>query len=141
MKVVKASEVDIAEYVNIVDKDGQVGVKELLCVADASARVEQMLRLVGNTHVKTKVMCLEIVNDLTGKVVHIDHRTTASRLLQPLRHMGEQRFTAHRNKCLGHGVGERLEPGAEPGCKYHCLHSIVVCVCHIQLQSYDNNLK
>ena len=104
------------------NEDGAVCLKEGGSLFQATSGIEQQAAFVGDVQVEREGMVLQVGDNLSGKMVHIDHHARGPGFLQALEHMPEERFSRHLDQCLGHTVGERFEPGAQSSRENHCLH-------------------
>ena len=125
--VVEPGEIGVAQDIDVVDQHRAVGLKPMGSMTDATTRVEEFGGLVRDMYLHPEVVGVEIVDDLVGEVVHIDHDAGKALRLQFSDDVSQQRFPRHGHQCLGHSIGERLQAGAQPCREYHCLF------CHVAL--------
>jgi hypothetical protein len=64
---------------------------------------------------------LQIVDNLLGKVVNVNHQTLKSGSLELLYDVPQQGLSVDRYQRLRHGIGQGLQACAQPSGKYHRL--------------------
>ena len=78
--------------------------------------------LVADADVEAEVIVsLQIVDNLLGEVVHVDHDALIARGLELLDDMPQQRLPPYPDECLGHRIGQRFQPRSEASSEYHGL--------------------
>ena len=123
---IELAEVDIAQNVHIMNKDRVVRVEERGSVAYAATGVKELLALIADADVESKVVVgIEIVNDLSGKMVDVDHKARDTGIAQFEDYALEQGLTANLHHSFWHVVGEGLEACAQACCENHCLHHLL----------------
>ena len=113
--------VHVVQYVYIVNQDGLVVAEEALRLLQSPTGLQQLRRLVAEVHQRGIVLLGDVVQNLLGKVVDVDHETVVALGLQPADVDIEQRRASDGHQRLGHGVGEGLQAGTEARCQYHRL--------------------
>ena len=97
--------------------------QEVLSVGNAAAGLQQLLRLIRNLNVYTVIVGGQILPDLGGEVVHIDHQMVITCCAQFHYHVMQQRLSTHGHQGLGHGIGDGLQAGSQTSRKDHRLHN------------------
>ena len=122
-------EVGVAEDIDIMDEDGAVGVEERSCFFDAATRFEQLFAFVADADVEPEVVVrLQIVDDLVGEMMHIDHNALYANRLESVDDMPQERLPPYPDQCLRHRVGKRFEACAETCGENHSLfHEPIEC--------------
>ena len=116
MVPVKPGEVDVAEDVCIVDKDGVGTVEQRAGMEDAASGVEEFTTFVADVDVETEVLLgSEEVDDLLTEVVDVDGDVGEPGITEAQDDAFEHGNTAHGHEGLGHGVGQGAQAGAETG--------------------------
>ena len=103
-------------------KDLFVRIKEVSCFTQASPCIQQFVRLIRNLDVNTKVMGVDIINNLIGKMMDVYDDGLESAVTQLHNHMLNKRHSVNFNKCLWNFVSQGAEACSQARCKYHCLH-------------------
>ena len=102
-------QINIAQYVYIMNKDGKAPVKQHLCLFYTSPRIEQAAGFVADTNIHIKIMVLlKIRNDLACKVVNVHHNALKTCIAQAKYNMFQQRFSPHSYQGLGHCISKGL---------------------------------
>ena len=111
--IVEGTQVGIAEDVDVMHEHRTVGIEERSRLAQSASRLEQHVALVRHQELHTlHGLGVQVVDNLVGEVVHVDHRPAKTCIVEPLRHMAQERLIAHGHQSLGHGVGEWPQAGA-----------------------------
>ena len=120
--IVEGTQVGIAEDIDVMHEHRTVGIEEGCRLAQSASRLEQHVALVRHQELHSLYgLGVQVVDDLVGEVVHVDHSPTETGIVEPPRHMTQERLIAHGHQCLGHGVGERPQAGTESGGENHGL--------------------
>ena len=83
MTIIHLSQVDIAQDIHIVHQERLVALQERPCLQDAATCIEQLITLVADVDIQTKVIVLlQEVNDLLTKMMNIDGYIRKASLLQ-----------------------------------------------------------
>lgn len=83
--------------------------KKVLCLAEATTSVKELLTLIGNEYVSIPFLLVDILNNQMRKVVGVDDYALCSGVYQFLRHMLEKGYTTYRHKSFGHLIGKWLK--------------------------------
>ena len=88
------------------NKNRLIGIEQWKGLFDSSTRFEQHGALIANTDIQTKIIVgLEIIYNLTCKVVHIYHNALITRVFKFLDYMPNERLPPYPHQRLWHGVG------------------------------------
>ena len=105
------------------DENGQVRPEQMRGLSQASARIKQLVSLVTDLNVESKVVILlQIVDNLIGEVMDIDNEMVEAGIPQLIDHALNKRHAAYRHHSFRHRVGKRLQAGSHARGKYHGLH-------------------
>lgn len=115
-------EVDIADYVDIVQKYGLCFGKILFGIQKTASRVKQFLLFIGEVDVGRIAFAFDVFVYLFGKVVCVDNYMLYAEVYHlpyiPL----EKTATCHFHKGFGSVFGQRHEACSHAGGEYHCFH-------------------
>ena len=129
--------VNIVEDIYIMNQDGGIVMKQVLCLLQSPTRLQQFGSLIAKLHHRCIVLLSHMIDDLLGKVMNVDYEAVVSLIHQSMDVQVEQRSAANRNQSFGHGVGQGLQTRAQTCRQNHCL-SHILC---FELQNYKKNIN
>lgn len=123
VKIIELGQVDIAQNVDIVDENRQVGAEEVRRLTQSATCIEELVGLITDLYVESEVVVLfQIVDNLIGEVMDIDDEMVEAGIPQFIDDALNKRHAAYWHHGFWHRVGKRLEAGTHARGKYHCLH-------------------
>ena len=126
------AEVEVGEYVGIVDYERFVAVKPSSRRKYAAACVEETVAFVADINRDTEVVIgFDIVNNLSGKVMDVDNHLRDASAPEFVDYEAEHRCAPDFGEGFGMTVGKGFESCAESGSKNHGFHcqSLTVKFC------------
>jgi len=97
--------------------------KESTGFPDSSSRIKQLFTLVGNMYGKSEIIIsFQKIEYLFTEMVNINHNFGETGCFQFQNNMFQHRTSGYGNKGFRHRVGQRFQPAAQTGSKYHSFH-------------------
>jgi hypothetical protein len=127
VRIVHRLQIDIRDDVCIVQKKRGITPETVSRPEQPPAGLERLILFVGYAHVDTEISArMHEIGDLAGKMMGVDDETCCPGVDEPACSALEHCDAAHIDEGLWRALGNRTQPGAEPGGQDHCIHAVVV---------------
>ena len=113
--------VHIIQNIHVMDENGCLFHKEVLCLLQSPTRFQQFTGFVAETNQWRVVLLFDIIYDLLCKMMDIDYKPVIALSLQLTDVPFQQRFAPHWHQRFGHSVCQRFQSCAKASSQYHCL--------------------
>ena len=120
--LLESAEVDLRQYVDVVDEYGFVEGEERCGVSECAAGVEELLAFVADEHGAGPLVAADVVDEHIAEVVYVDDAECGAGVGESLDVDLEQCFAVDFDEGLWAVVGEGFEPCAESGGEDEGLH-------------------
>ena len=102
----QCAEVDLRQYVDVVDEDGRIGVEQWCGVSECAACVEEELSFVADEHSAGPLVAADIVYEQIAEVVDVDDAERGAGVGKPLDVDLEKCLAVDFDQCFRSVVGE-----------------------------------
>ena len=117
--LVMALQRDVAEDVNIMDKDGLGVVEERQCLHDATTSIHELSSFVRDVDVGIERVCLKETDHLVAEMVDVDDNGVKAIVDEVFDIAFQEGPASDLNEGLGLVVGQLFQPGTQAGGKDH----------------------
>jgi hypothetical protein len=104
--LLKCTEVDLRQYVDVVDEDWRMGVEQWCGVSECAACVEEKLSFVADEHSAGPLVAADVVDEHIAEVVDVDDAECGAGVGEPLDVDLEERFAVDFDQRFRSVVGE-----------------------------------
>ena len=112
-------QIEIVEYIDIVDKKWFSICEERSRLLDGSSCFKELFSLIADLDMYAEILFLrQEIDDLLGEMVDIHHDVCASVGFQAVNEMLQKGFVSYGDQCLWHRICQGLEACAKSCSKY-----------------------
>ena len=89
------------------NQDRSLSIKQVMCLAYATASFKQLLRLVGYAypHIIIRFQETQVVANLSCLMMHVDNHIVDARIEEAFKNDLKQRLVPYRHQSLGDNIG------------------------------------
>ncbi len=113
--------IDIIEDIDIVNKNGRIIMKQHLGLLECPTRLKQFIALIAEMYKGRIVLLGDMVDNLLGKMVHVDYKTVVALCHESANIQVEQWRASDRYQRLRHGIRQGLQSCAQACSQNHSL--------------------